>query len=304
MADLHQRRKTRKVAKENGLSGEATDEAVHLSQRPLTVIEPKTGWRLVDWRELREYKDLFFFLIWRNIKVRYAQSALGVGWAVLQPVATMVVFTVIFGRLVGVETDGAPYAIFAFVALVPWTYFSNSLTDGTSSMVTNADMISKIYFPRLIMPMAVIGARTVDFLIAFGILLLLLAAYRIMPNAGIVVLPLLVVILTLSAAGAALWLTALAIQYRDINYGMSFGVQLLMYAAPVVYPASLIPEKYQLLYAINPMVGVIEGFRAALLGTRVMPWDFIAIGAVVSVLLFVSGMLYFRRKEHVFADVA
>lgn len=271
---------------------------------PITIIEPHTGWRMVDWRELRDYQDLFFFLIWRNIKVRYAQSAIGVGWAVLQPVASMVVFTVIFGRLVGVESDGAPYAVFAFVALVPWTYFANCLTEGSASMVANAGMISKIYFPRLIMPMAIIGARMVDFLIASVILALLLAVYRIAPNAGVVALPALILIMTLAAAGLGLWLTALAIQFRDINYGMSFGVQLLMYAAPVVYPASLIPDRYAYLYALNPMVGVIEGFRAALLGTRAMPWDLIAIGALVATLLFFSGMLYFRRKEHVFADVA
>lgn len=270
----------------------------------VTVIEPHTGWRGVDWRELREYKDLFFFLIWRNIKVRYAQSAIGVGWAVLQPLASMVVFTIIFGNLVGVESDGAPYGVFAFAALVPWTYFANCLTEGSASMVTNATMISKIYFPRLIMPLAVIGARMVDFFIAMGILALILLFNGIVPNLGVLMLPLLVVVLTLSAAGLGLWLTALAIQYRDIQYGMNFAVQLLMYAAPVVYPTSLIPERYQLLYALNPMVGVIEGFRSALLGTRDMPWDLIAVGSVVSVILFVSGTLYFRRKEHVFADVA
>ncbi len=271
---------------------------------PLIVIEPHTGWRGIDWRELREYKDLFFFLIWRNIKVRYAQSAIGIGWAVLQPVASMLVFTVIFGRLMGVQSDGAPYAVFAYAALVPWTYFANCLTEGSASMATNAAMISKIYFPRLILPLAIIGARMVDFFIALMILGMLLLAYGITPNAGIAVLPILLLILTLSAAGLGLWLTALAIQYRDINYGMSFGVQLLMYSAPVVYPASLIPERYQLIYALNPIVGVIEGFRAALLGTRAMPWDFIAIGGAVSLLLFTGGILYFRRKEHIFADVA
>lgn len=270
----------------------------------VTVIESHTGWRGIDWKELYEYKDLFTFLIWRNIKVRYAQSAIGIGWAVLQPVASMLVFTVIFGNLVGVESDGSAYGVFAFVALVPWTYFANCLTEGTASMVTNAHIVSKIYFPRLIMPLAIIGARMVDFLIAMVILALLLLFNGIVPNAGILMLPFLVVILTMSAAGLSLWLTALAIQYRDIQYGMTFGVQLLMYAAPVVYPASLIPERYQLLYALNPMVGVIEGFRAALLSTRAMPWDFIAIGTVVAIVLFTSGMLYFRRKEHVFADVA
>jgi lipopolysaccharide transport system permease protein len=271
---------------------------------PIVIIEPRTGWRGIDWKELREYQDLFFFLIWRNIKVRYAQSAIGVGWAVLQPVATMLVFTVIFGRLMGVESDGAPYAIFAFVALVPWTYFANCLTEGTASIVSNASMISKIYFPRLIMPLAVTGARMVDFFIALTILGVLLFAYRILPNLGVLMLPVLIIIMTLAASGLGMWLTALAIQYRDINYGMNFGVQLLMYASPVVYPATLIPEDLQLWYALNPMVGVIEGFRAALLGTREMPLDFIAIGGVVSILMFISGALYFRRKEHIFADVA
>lgn len=271
---------------------------------PVTVIEPHSGWRTVDWRELREYRDLFYFLVWRNIKVRYAQSALGVGWAVLQPVATMIVFTVIFGRLVGVKSDGAPYAVFTFVALVPWTYFANALTESTSSMINNAHVISKIYFPRLIVPMAMVGARLVDFAIALCILAVLLAVYRIVPTAGMVVLPWLIVVMTLTAAGLGLWLTALAIQFRDISYGMTFGVQLLMYAAPVVYPASLIPERYIHFYALNPMVGVIEGFRAALLGTRAMPWDLIAIGSVVAFLVAITGMLYFRRKEHVFADVA
>jgi lipopolysaccharide transport system permease protein len=271
---------------------------------PRVVIRPSTGWRSIDWKELRDHKDLLWFMILRNIKVRYAQSAIGVGWAVLQPVATMLVFTIIFGRLVGVGSDDAPYAVFAFVALVPWTYFANCLTEGTASMVSNAYMISKIYFPRLIMPLSIICARMVDFFIALVILAVLMLAYGQMPNSGVLVLPLLVVIMTMSATGLGLWLTALAIQYRDINYGMSFAVQLLMYAAPVVYPTNLIPERFQIFYAMNPMVCVIEGFRAALLGTRSMPWNFIAVGASVAVVLCISGMLYFRRKEHVFADVA
>lgn len=271
---------------------------------PVIVIEPHTGWRMINWKELYEYRDLFRFLIWRNIKVRYAQSVIGVGWAVLQPVVSMLVFTVIFGRLVGVKSDGAPYAVFTFVALVPWTYFANSLTEGTASLINNASMISKIYFPRLILPMALIGARLVDFFIALVILALLLLIYGIMPTTGIVVLPMLIVILTMSAAGLGLWLTALAIQFRDVAYGINFGVQLLMYAAPVVYPADLIPERYQYFYALNPMVGVIEGFRAALLDTRAMPWDLIAIGAIVAVIIFMTGIFYFQRKEHIFSDVA
>lgn len=271
---------------------------------PTVVIEPHSGWRGVDWKELNDYRDLLLFMVWRNIKIRYAQSAIGVGWAIIQPVASMIVFTVVFGRLVGVESDGAPYSVFAFVALVPWTYFSNCLTEGTASMVSNAHMISKIYFPRLIMPIAILGARMVDFFIAFVILLLLLAWYGVVPNSGVMVLPLLVVIMAMSAAGLGLALTALAIQYRDINHGMGFAVQLLMYAAPVVYPASMVKGGWQYLYALNPMVGVIEGFRAALLSTRSMPWDLIIIGGIVALLIFAGGLMYFRRKEHVFADVA
>jgi len=271
---------------------------------PVTVIEPDQGWRWVDLKELFEYRDLFLFMIWRNIKIRYAQSAIGIGWAVIQPLFSMVVFTIVFGGLARIDSDGAPYAIFSFVALVPWTYFANALTEGTASLVTNAQIISKIYFPRLILPLALVLARLVDFAIALVILAGLMFWYGVSPTWGIVALPVLIVLMVLTATGLGMWLTALAIQYRDVNYAIGFGVQLLMYAAPVVYPASLIPERYQLFYALNPMVGVIEGFRAALLGTRAMPWDFIAVGAGVAIVLFVSGMFYFRRKEHIFADVA
>jgi lipopolysaccharide transport system permease protein len=244
-------------------------------------------------------------MTWRNVKVRYAQSAIGIGWAVLQPVASMLVFTIIFGNLVGVETDGkTPYAVFAFTALVPWTYFANSLNECAASMVANAHIISKIYFPRLILPVAVIGAKFVDFIIAFVILVLLLFTYEVVPNTGVFVLPLLVLIMTMTSAGLGLWLTAMAIQYRDVSYGLQFGVQLLMYAAPVVYPASLVPERYIHFYALNPMVGVIEGFRAGLLGSGRMPWDLIAVGGFVATVVLIFGVSYFLRKEHTFADVA
>jgi lipopolysaccharide transport system permease protein len=271
---------------------------------PITVIEPHSGWRLVDVRELLEYRDLFVFLIWRSIKARYAQSALGIGWAVVQPLASMVVFTLIFGRLVGVGSDGQPYAIFAFVALVPWTYFANALTQATLSLSSETNILTKIYFPRVILPLSAVAARLVDFLIAFAIMAVLLAAYGQVPNAGALMLPVLVLMMVATAAGLGLWLTALSVQYRDVNHAAGFAVQLLMYAAPVVYPASMVPPHLQLFYALNPMVGVIEGFRSGLLGTRAMPWDLIAVGGAVAVVLAVSGMFYFRRKEHVFADVA
>jgi lipopolysaccharide transport system permease protein len=268
------------------------------------IIKARTGWQLIDWKELAAYRDLFYFLVWRDIKVRYAQSVLGVGWAIIQPVFSMIVFTIIFGRLASIPSDGVPYAIFSFVALVPWAYFSNAMTDSSSSLVINAGMIQKIYFPRLIIPLTAILAKLVDFCIAFVLLIVLLGVFRIVPTWDVLFLPVLVVLMTLTAAGIGMWLTALAIQFRDVRYGLNFAVQLFMYASPVVYSVTLIPEQYRLLYALNPMVGVIEGFRSSLLGTNPMPWDLIGVGATVATLLFISGAFYFRRMEKIFADVA
>ncbi|MHB8974352.1 MAG: ABC transporter permease [Pirellulaceae bacterium] len=294
-------------------AADVNHDADALTERPranasrsemITVIEPSSGWRLVNWKELVQYRDLFLFLIWRGIKVRYSQSAIGIGWAIIQPVFSMIVFTVVFGRLARIESDGAPYALFSFVALVPWTYFANAVTEGTQSLVTNANMISKVYFPRLVLPISAVIAKLVDFAIAMVLLGILMAYFRIVPTMGVLALPLLILLMMLIAMGLSMWLTALAVQYRDVNYAVGFFVQLLMYAAPVVYPASLIPEQFQLLYALNPMVGVIEGFRAALLGTRSMPWDLIAVGTAVALAIALSGALYFRSREKLFADVA
>ena len=280
---------------------------------PTTIIKPRTGWQLIDWAEMRDYRDLFRFLVWREIKVRYAQSMLGIGWAIIQPLFSMIVFTIIFGRLAQVKSDGAPYAIFSFVALVPWTYFANALTDSTASMVANANIISKVYFPRIFLPLAAVVSKLLDFCIAMVLLGVLLIWYQIAPNWGVLAFPLLIALMMLTAGGLGMWLTSLAIQYRDIKYASNFIVQLLMYCAPVVYPASLIPDHYvvqgvalnpRLLYALNPMVGVIEGFRSALLGTNPMPWDLIGIGSISALLVAFTGCLYFRRKERLFADVA
>jgi lipopolysaccharide transport system permease protein len=275
---------------------------------PVTVIEPRSGWQLVDWRELAAYRDLFRFLVWRGIKVRYAQSAIGVGWAVIQPVFSMLVFTLVFGKLAGVESDGVPYALFSFAALVPWTYFANAVTEGTDSLVSNANMISKVYFPRVLLPLSSVVAKLVDFSIAMVILFLLMAWFSHAPTWGLVAVPLLVVLMMVTAAGLGLWLTALAIQYRDVKHAMTFFVQLLMYAAPVVYSTTLIEEHFgrtgALLYALNPMVGVIEGFRAALLGTQSMPWAWIGMGSVSAAVISLTGLLYFRSRERIFADVA
>ena len=269
----------------------------------LTVIESQTGWRMVDWHELWQYRDLFFFLVWRDIKTRYAQSVLGVGWAVIQPVFSMIVFTIVFGKLAGISSDGIPYPIFNYAGLVPWIYFSGSLTAATGSLVSSKSMITKIYFPRLIIPIAPVIGKLVDFAIAMLLLFGMMLWFKISPTVWALTTPFLIILMMLTAGGAGMWLTALSVQYRDINYGMGFLIQLLMYAAPVVYPASSVPEQYRLLYALNPMVGVIEGFRSALLGTNPMPWDFIAVGSVTAFLIAISGIAYFRRMERIFADV-
>jgi len=271
-----------------------------MMDRKLTVIEPKSGWQLIDWKELKEFRDMFFFLVWRDIKGKYAQSVMGVGWAVIQPVFTMLVFTVVFGNLAKVDSDGAPYAIFSFVALVPWTFFENSLTGSTNSMNI---MITKIYFPRLVLPVAAILSRGVDFVISFFVLAILLVGFQVVPTVWIVMLPFLIVVLMVTALGFGLWLSALSVQFRDIRHALGFGAKLLMYAAPVVYPASYIPEQYRLLYALNPMVGVIEGFRSAILATNPMPWDLIIVGTISAVIIALSGALYFKRREKYFADV-
>lgn len=268
-----------------------------------TIIEVESGWQLIDWRELWRYRDLFFFLVWRDIKTRYAQSVLGIGWAIIQPLFSMVVFTIVFGNLAKVSSDGVPYAIFSYTALVPWTYFSSSLTGSSASLVSASSMISKVYFPRLVIPMAPVLGKLIDFGIALLILFGMMLYFDFRLTLWVLTLPFLVLLMILTAAGMGMWLTAMAIQYRDINYAMGFGVQLLMYAAPVVYPASSIPDKYRLLIGLFPMVGIIEGFRSALLGTNPMPWDILAVGSGVAIFAFITGALYFRRMERIFADV-
>jgi lipopolysaccharide transport system permease protein len=271
----------------------------------LTVINPQEDSRkLINWRELWRYRDLFWFLVWRDIKTRYAQSILGIGWAIIQPVFSMVVFTIVFGNLAEVSSEGVPYAVFSFTALVPWTFFSNALTSSSGSLVTSKNLITKVYFPRLVIPIAPVLATLIDFGISFLILLGLMLGFGKLPTVWILFVPVLAFLMVLTSAGMGMWLTALAIQYRDIRYGANFFVQLLMYASPVIYPTSSVPEKFQILYALNPMVGVIEGFRAALLGTREMPWSFLAVGTGIAFVLFITGALYFRRMERYFADVA
>ena len=268
------------------------------------VIEPPAGWAVPDVGELWRYRDLYAFLVMRNLRVRYSQSVLGIGWAVMQPLFSMIVFTVVFGRLAGMKSDGVPYSVFALAALVPWTFFSTALTDATDSMVSQANLIGKIYFPRAILPIAAVTAKAVDFLFGLAMLGALLLWYRRLPTLDVVFLPLLVLILMCVAAGAGMWLTAMAVRYRDVKYAMAIVVQLLMYFAPVVYSASIVPARYRTIYALNPMVGVIEGFRSALLATRPFPWAEVGIGGSVAVVILAMGTAYFTRAERFFVDVA
>jgi lipopolysaccharide transport system permease protein len=269
----------------------------------LIVIEGEGRQKLINWRELRQYRDLFYFLVWRDIKTRYAQSVLGIGWAVIQPLFSMVIFTIVFGGLANVDSDGVPYAIFSYTALVPWTFFATSLTASSGSLVTSSNLLTKVYFPRLVIPVAPVLSKLVDFAIAFVILIFMLIWYRITPNIGVLMLPGLILLMILTAVGMGMWLTALSVQYRDINYAMGFLVQLLMYAAPVVYSASAVPEQWLPFYSLFPMAGVIEGFRSALLGTVPMPWGMLAIGTASALVIAITGLIYFRRMERIFADV-
>ncbi len=269
------------------------------------VIEPSGRWPRVDIRELWDYRGLFWFLVWRDIKVRYAQTVLGAAWAVLQPVMMMVVFSVIFGNFAKIPSDGVPYPVFSLAALVPWTYFSTALSGSSSSLVSSRNLITKVYFPRLVIPFAPVLAGLLDFAIAFVILLAVMLFFGILPTvSGLMLLPFLMLAMILTVAGVGCWLSALNIQYRDVKYIVPFGIQVWMYASPIVYPMSLVPERWRALYALNPMAGVIEGFRVALLGTGAVELSTIAISLATGVVLFVTGMLYFRRTERVFADVA
>ena len=280
---------------------------MQLKSEPI-VIEPARGRQVVNWRELREYRDLFYFLIDRDIKVLYKQTVLGFGWAILRPLLSMVIFTIIFGGLARVDSDGQPYALFSYAALVPWLYFSTALTASALSLVNNTDMLTKVYFPRLIFPLTPIFSKLVDFVISFVIIFALMAWFRVAPTARLLYVPLLVALMMLATAGVGLWLAAMSVQYRDVKHAMPFLTQILMYAAPVVWSSALIGQRFgpsgRLLFGLYPMVGIIEGFRVALLGTGPMPWDMLAVGTASAAVIFISGLFYFRRMEVTFADVA
>jgi len=273
-----------------------------LAKDAVTVIEPVSGWRLLDRKELADYRDLFFFLVFRDIKVLYAQTVLGFSWALLNPLIQILIFTVIFGKVAQLDTDGIPYALFSTVAIVPWTYMSNAMSAGSTSLVSGQGMLGKIYFPRVIFPITPILAKLVDFVISILLIIVALMYYGVSPGMNLLLMPLFVLMMIAVPLGISLWLSALAIRYRDVKFAMPFVMRMLIYSAPIVYSATRIPESWRVVYSLNPIVGVIEGFRACLLGTDV-PWMFILPGIFTSILLVVGGLLYFHRMEKVFVDV-
>ena len=274
-----------------------------LIDTPLIRIEPSKGWSSVKLKELFEYRELLYFLIWRDIKVRYKQTVMGAAWAIIQPFFTMVVFTIFFGRLAKMPSDGIPYPIFSYAALVPWTFFANGLNQGSSSLVSSANLIKKVYFPRLAIPVATVLSGIVDFTLAFIVLIGMMFYYGIIPTAHIFWLPLFLLLSLIISLGVSLWLSAMNVQFRDVHFVIPFLTQLWLFATPIAYPSSLLSEPWRTIYGINPMVGVVEGFRWALLGTNTAPGPVIVVSSLVSLATLVSGALYFRRMEKNFADI-
>jgi lipopolysaccharide transport system permease protein len=270
---------------------------------PVLRIQPIRGWSSLGLRELWDYRELLYFLTWRDIKVRYKQTVLGASWAILQPLLTMAVFSLFFGTLAKMPSDGVPYPIFAYTALVPWTFFVYSLTQSSNSVVQSSNLIRKVYFPRLAIPITSVLSGAVDFILAFLVLLLLMPIYRCAPSWNVVWLPLFFLMALACALGVGLWLSALNVQFRDVRYMVPFLSQFWMFATPIAYPSSLLSERWRIVYGLNPMVGVVDGFRWALLGTDTAPGPSIAVSALVSIALVISGAFYFRRTERMFADV-
>ncbi len=280
----------------------SSQDSTAVSDEKVVVIEAAKGWRFFDAKELADYRDLFFFLVFRDIKVLYAQTVLGFSWAILNPLIQILIFSVIFGGVAKIETDGIPYTLFSTVAIVPWTYMSNAMSSGSVSLIGGQGMLGKIYFPRLIFPVTPILAKLVDFAISILLIVVVMIYYGVMPGWNMLLLPLFVLMMIAVPLGVSLWLSAMAIRYRDVNFAMPFIIRMLIYSAPIVYTASAIPESWRLVYSFNPIVGVIEGYRAALLGTDV-EWLYILPGMFTSVLLVFGGLLYFHRMEKVFVDV-
>ncbi len=280
-----------------------SQSAIPNSQFPTTLIRPSRGWVPLNLRDLWQYRELLYVLTWRDIKVRYKQTVIGAAWAIIQPFFTMVVFSIFFGRLAQMPSGGVPYPIFAYSALVPWTYFANALAQASNSVVQHEHIITKIYFPRLTLPLASVLGGLPDFAIAFAVLLGMMWFYGLVPAAAVWTLPLFVLLAVATALGVALWLSALNVQYRDVRYAIPFLIQLWLFATPIAYPSSLVPERWRAIYGLNPMAGVVEGFRWALLGQADAPGPLLAVSTIMVCLLLLSGLYYFRRMEKTFADI-
>ena len=268
----------------------------------VTIIESDRGWLSLNLAEVWKFRDLLILLIWRDVSVRYRQSVLGIGWAVFRPLVSTLIFTLVFSYLVRVQTE-VPYPVFAFTAMIPWLYFSNALAGVTSSVASNQGVLTKVYFPRMILPLASLGAGLVDIGIQLLIFVLFMLYYQIAPSLLMLALPGFVLLALLTALGFGVWLTALNVKYRDIGMGVPFLIQIWMYLCPIVYPITLVPERFRTFYALNPMVGVIEGFRWSLLGTASPDWQAIGVSVIAMLVILVGGLYYFRRSEAWFADV-
>jgi len=267
------------------------------------VIQPVRGWRFLDLRELWSYRELVYFLTWRDIKVRYKETALGVAWALIQPLALMVIFTFLFGRLAKIPSEGVPYPLFAYAGLLPWQIFSKTLNETTTSLVKEHRLVGKVYFPRVIIPLSTTLGTMLDFMIAFGVLVILMILYGVTPGATLMTLPLFIVLMFVTAFGIGLWLSALNVRYRDIGFAVPFLTQSLLFLTPVVYPSRMVPEKFIMIYSLNPMVGVIEGFRWSLFGVGKGLSPILVVSVLISLGLFFGGIVWFRSKERGFVDI-
>ena len=270
---------------------------------PVTRIEPSRGWVAIKWGELWEYRELLYFFTWRDIKVRYKQTVLGAAWAIIQPFFTMLVFSLFFGKLAKMPSDGIPYPIFTYAALVPWTFFANGLANSSNSLVGSSNLIKKVYFPRILVPTATVLSGVIDMFLAFLVLLVMMGYYGFFPTANVIWLPFLFLLAFVTALGVGLWLSALNVLFRDVRYTIPFLIQGWLFATPIAYPSSLLDEPWRTVYGLNPMVGVVEGFRWALLGTNTSPGPIIAVSSLAALGLLIGGVYYFRRMEKTFADV-
>lgn len=271
-------------------------------ENPLVVIEPRRGWIPVDLRDLWHYRDLFYILTMRDIKVRYKQTALGATWAIIQPLFTMLIFTLFFGKLAGMPSDGIPYPIFAYAGLLPWTFFSNAVTGSGNSLIGNSNLITKVYFPRMIIPMASVGSGLIDFAIAFGLLVILMFYYGVGLSISILMLPVLVLLTSLLAIGIGMWMSALNVKYRDIRHALPFFIQLGLFISPIIYPPTIVPEQWRWLLYFNPLTGIIEGFRSAIFG-REFDWLALGISAIITLAILFYAAYMFKRMEKSFADI-